>query len=98
MNTQINSLVYDYLSAVSPEFANKFKEVAKPEELPADSPKLKEIYSAVISSLKDDGSSKEEIGSVKKVSYYQQRSYAIITMSVLRMSGFGGNAIFSVAN
>ena len=35
METQINSLVYDYLSAVSPKVAKKFKEVAKPEELPA---------------------------------------------------------------
>ena len=35
METQINSLVYDYLSAVSPKVAKKFKEVVKPEELPA---------------------------------------------------------------
>jgi len=50
MDTQINSLVYDYLSAVSPKIAKKFKKVVKPEELPTGSPKLKDIFSAVNSS------------------------------------------------
>ena len=50
MDTQINSLVYDYLSAISPKVAKKFMEVAKPEALPAGSPKIKEIVSTFNSS------------------------------------------------
>ena len=50
MGTQINSLVYDYLTAVSPKVAKKFKELVKPEELPTGSPKIKEIISTFNSS------------------------------------------------
>ena len=43
MEGQINSLVYDYLTSISPKVADKFKKEVKPSALPVGSPRIKEI-------------------------------------------------------
>ena len=52
MDSQINSLVYDYLTSVGSKIANSFKKEVKPKALPVGSPGMKEIVSHFMNSPK----------------------------------------------
>ena len=44
-DAEINASVYDYLVSIGSKVASKFLKEQKPEPLPTDSPKIKDVFS-----------------------------------------------------